>query len=170
MVIKDGKVLEDNLKRERFTADELLEQLRSKSVFKVADVEFATLETSGVLSVMLKPENQPLTPKHLKMSMMPVRQPIIVIMDGEILDEGLSNTGFTREWLQTELDKLGLALQNVFLGQVDAFGQLYVDLYNDSIQTPMPQAKDLLFATLKKSCANEMEQVVGPLKNILSVS
>jgi len=189
-VIKDGKILEDNLKKERFSADELMEQLRSKGVFNAADVEFATLEATGVLSVMLKPENQPLTPKHLGMLIPAHRQPLIVIMDGKLLDEGLANSGFTREWLQTELDKLGLAPNNVFLGQVDAFGQLYVDLYDDSIDAPLPQGKALLFTTLKKcqadlelfglstrapaakrmygSCADEMEQVVRSLSNVLT--
>ena len=63
VVIKDGKILEDNLKKERYTGDELLEQLRTKSVFRVADVEFAMLEANGDLSVLLKSELQPLTPK-----------------------------------------------------------------------------------------------------------
>jgi uncharacterized membrane protein YcaP (DUF421 family) len=191
VLIKDGKILEDNLKKERFSADELLEQLRTKGVFKVADVEFATLEATGTLSVLLKQENQPLTPKHMHMLMQRERQPVVVIMDGKILDEGLSASGFTREWLQSELDKLGLTLQNVFLGQVDAFGQLYVDVYNDSLEMPVPQAKALLFATLKKSqadlelfalttrstaasemysrCAREMDEVVTSLKTTLTV-
>ncbi|UUZ85443.1 DUF421 domain-containing protein [Paenibacillus sp. P26] len=43
----------------------MLEQLRKKSVFNVADVEFAILESSGELNVLLKKENQPLTAKHL---------------------------------------------------------------------------------------------------------
>ncbi|MCM3800533.1 DUF421 domain-containing protein, partial [Caldibacillus thermoamylovorans] len=59
--IKDGKIMEDNLKKERYTTDELLELLRKKNVFQVADVEFAVLEATGDLSVLLKKENQPLT-------------------------------------------------------------------------------------------------------------
>ena len=69
VLIKDGKILEDNLKKERYTGDELLEQLRTKSVFRVADVEFAMLEASGDLSVLLKSDLQPLTPKHLGMKL-----------------------------------------------------------------------------------------------------
>ena len=52
--IKDGKIMEDNLKKERYTIDELLELLRKKDVYQVADVEFAVLEATGDLSVMLK--------------------------------------------------------------------------------------------------------------------
>ena len=66
--IKDGKVMEDNLKKERYTTDELLALLRKKDVFQVSDVEFAVLEATGDLSVMLKKENQPLTPKDLNLT------------------------------------------------------------------------------------------------------
>ena len=51
---KDGKILEDNLKKEKYTSDELLELLRGKDAFSVADVEFAVLEPSGELNVLLK--------------------------------------------------------------------------------------------------------------------
>ena len=58
--IKDGKVMEDNLKKEKYTTDELLGLLRKKDVFDVADVEFGLLEANGDFSVMLKKQNQPL--------------------------------------------------------------------------------------------------------------
>src|SRR5699024_1301181 len=57
--IQDGKIMEDNLKREKFTADDLLENLRSKNIFQVSDVEFAVMEPTGALNVIPKKENQP---------------------------------------------------------------------------------------------------------------
>lgn len=152
--IKDGKILEDNLKKERYTTDELLELLRKDNVFKVADVEFAVLETTGDLSILLKKENQPLTPKDLNLTVASEKEPQTVIMDGEILDEPLATGGRSRQWLHTELAKLGVTIENVFLGQVDSYGQLTVDLFDDKIQVPSPQEKPLLFATMKKCQAN----------------
>ena len=61
VLIKDGKILEDNLKKEKYTSDELLELLRGKGAFSVADVEFAVLEPSGELNVLLKK-----IPSHLQ--------------------------------------------------------------------------------------------------------
>jgi uncharacterized membrane protein YcaP (DUF421 family) len=156
VVIKDGKVLEDNLKKERYTADELMEQLRTKNVFRVADVEFAMLEASGDLSVLLKKENQPLTPAHLGVKTAPEQEPQTVVMDGVIMDEPLATIGLNRGWLQTELDKMGIPLENVFLGQVDSYGQLFVDLYDDQLKVPAPSSKAALLATLKK-CAADLE-------------
>jgi len=189
VLIKDGKVLEDNLKKERLSSDELMEQLRKKMVFKVADVEFAIMEPSGDINVLLTRENQPLTPKHLGIKVGPEQESQAVIMDGEIMDEPLATLGLSREWLNTELEKLGLAIENVFLGQVDSYGELYVDLFDDQIKVPLPQEKAALFATLKKceadlmlfglttrnkkaqemyeQCANSMVQIIADLTPVL---
>lgn len=156
VVIKDGKILEDNLKKERYTGDELLAQLRTKSVFRMADVEFAMLEASGDLSVLLKSELQPLTPNHLGMKLNIEKPTQSVIMDGVIQDEPLAATGRGRGWLHTELVKLGVTKENVFLAQVDTHGELTVDLYDDKLKVPQPSERPALLATLKK-CEADLE-------------
>ncbi len=156
ILIKDGKVLEENLKKERLTTDELLEQLRSKDVFRLADVEFAVMESSGEVNVLLTRENQPLTPSHLGIKVAPEQETQAIIMDGNIMDEPLATIGLNRQWLDTELEKIGVAIENVFLGQVDSYGQLFVDLYDDQIIVPKSQNKATLFATLKK-CEADLE-------------
>ncbi|MEK5441621.1 DUF421 domain-containing protein [Fredinandcohnia sp. FSL W7-1320] len=154
--IQDGKVMEDNLKKEKFTIDELLAKLRNKDVFQVADVEFAVLETDGSLSVLLKKENQPITAKVLNLAVAPIKESQTVIMDGEIMHEPLSSSGHSQNWLETELDKIGVSIENVFIGQVDTHGQLTVDLYDDKIKVPSPQEKPLLLASIKK-CQADLE-------------
>ncbi|MDQ0900303.1 uncharacterized membrane protein YcaP (DUF421 family) [Paenibacillus sp. V4I7] len=156
VVVQDGKILENNLKKERYTGDELLEQLRTKSVFRVADVEFAMLEANGDLSVLLKSELQPLTPKHLGIKLNIEKPTQSVIMDGVIQDEPLAVTGRGRGWLHTELDKLGVTKENVFLAQVDTHGELTVDLYDDKLKVPQPVERPVLLANLKK-CEADLE-------------
>jgi len=156
ILIKKGKILEDNLKKERLTIEELLEELRGKNAFKVADVEFAIMEPNGDINVLLKKENQPLTPKQLNIKVGNEEEPQAVIIDGKIIPESLATLGLNQDWLNTELEKLGVTLENVFLGQVDAYGQLYVDLYDDKIKVPQPQQKAALLATLKK-CEADLE-------------
>nr|WP_263326210.1 DUF421 domain-containing protein [Neobacillus sp. Marseille-Q6967] len=154
VLIKDGKVLEDNLKKEKYTIDELSALLRQKNIFKIADVEFAVLEPEGDLSALLKKENRPITPKDLQMKVVNEKEPQTVIMDGKILDESLRSAGKSRSWLNTELTKLNATLDNVFIGQVDSYGELTVDLYDDKIQVPSPSQRPLLLATLKKTQAD----------------
>ncbi|RNB92365.1 DUF421 domain-containing protein [Brevibacillus fluminis] len=156
ILIKDGKLLEDNLKKERLTVEDVMEQLRLKNAFKVADVEFALMEASGEVSVLLKSQNQPITPQHLGIEVSPAEEPQAVIMDGVIMDEPLANMGLNRRWINTELAKAGVAVENVFLGQVDKAGELYLDLYDDKLQAPEPQERKLTMATLKK-CQSDLE-------------
>lgn len=154
--IKDGKIMEDNLKRERYTTDELLGLLRDKDVFQVSDVQFAILEATGDLSVMLKRENQPLTPKDLNMKVASIKEPQTVIMDGKIIDEPLATAGYSRAWLKIELEKLGVTIENVFLGQVNSYGEVTVDVFGDKLQVPSPQERPLILATMKK-CQADLE-------------
>lgn len=154
--IKDGKVMEDNLKKTRYSTEDLLSQLRAKNVYRVADVEFAVLEPSGDINVLLKKDYQPLTSKDMKIPISPIKQPETIIMDGKILDEPLATLGFNRRWLEMEVDKMGVAIENIYLGQVDSYGELTVDLFDDQIQVPKPIEKPLLLATIKK-CQADLE-------------
>ncbi|MCM3038200.1 DUF421 domain-containing protein [Paenibacillus motobuensis] len=156
VLIKDGKVLEDNLKKEKLTNEELMEQLRRKSIFKLSQVEYAVIEPDGQVNALLKDEYQPITPAHLGIRIPPEVEPQTVILDGKIMDEPLATAGLSRQWLNTELEKQGVTLDNVYVGQVDGYGQLYVDLYDDKIKIPQPQEKPLLLATLKK-CQADLE-------------
>ncbi|WIY61029.1 DUF421 domain-containing protein [Bacillus arachidis] len=156
VLVKDGKILEDNLKKEKYTSDELLELLRGKDAFNIADVEFAVLEPSGELNVLLKKDRQPLTAKDIGLKVPNEKEAQTVIMDGNVLDEPLSASGHNRAWLHAELEKIGVVIENVFLGQVDSYGQLTIDIYNDKIQMPSPQNKPLLLASLKK-CHADLE-------------
>ncbi|WP_174613741.1 DUF421 domain-containing protein [Virgibacillus ihumii] len=154
--IQNGKIMEDNLKKERFTTDDLLEELRDNNIFKVADVEFAVMEPTGKLNVLPKKENQPVTNKDLGLKPAPEKEPQTIIMDGKTLIEPLTNASLNTNWLETELDKMNISIENVFLGQVDSSGQLTVDLYDDMINVPSPSEKPLLLASMKK-CQADLE-------------
>lgn len=167
VIIQDGKVMEDNLKKERYSTDDLLENLRARSFFNVADVEFAILEPSGKLNVLAKKEKQPLTAKDLGIKLAAEKEPQTVIMDGEMLLDPLASLSLNPNWLETELDKINVTIENVFLGQVSSDGQLTVDLYDDQIVVPQPSEKPLLLATMKK-CQADLELFALATENKLS--
>ncbi|MDD4334251.1 MAG: DUF421 domain-containing protein [Desulfotomaculaceae bacterium] len=154
VLINHGKVLEDKLLEARLTPEDLLSQLRQKNVFNIADVEFAVLEPTGEVSALLKKNKQTVTPKTLGLNVGQESVPQTVMLDGIIMDEPLTAMGLNRRWLHTELEKVGVAPENVFIAQVDSMGQLYLDLFDDSIQVPKPKAKELVYATLKKCQAD----------------
>ncbi|KXG75468.1 DUF421 domain-containing protein [Thermotalea metallivorans] len=154
ILIKDGKIMEENLKQMGMTGEELLRELRGKNIFQLADVEFAMMETTGEINVLLKSDKKPATPYDFGKKVAPQGAPQTVILDGNVMDEPLSNMGLNRGWLKMQLEGMGIALENVFIGQVDASGDLYVDLFDDSIQPPRPKVKEMLYAVMEKSQAD----------------
>ncbi len=156
VLVKNGKIMEDNLSKERITGQEFLQEMRSKKAFNLADVEFAVMETTGDINVSLKADKKPITSYDLGKQIGSKTEPQTVILDGNILNEGLTNAGLNRGWLTTQLEIKGVALENVFLGQVDSSGDLYVDLFDDMIQVPKTQVKEMLYASIQKSEADLM--------------
>jgi len=156
ILIKQGKIMEDNLLRLRLTGAELLREIRAKNVFNLSDVEFAVMETTGDINVLLKSNYKPITPHDLGQKAAPQTEPQTVILDGKMLDEPLAVMGLNREWLKLQLEKLEVSLANVFIGQVDSDGELYVDLFDDTVQLPEPKVKELLYANLMKVQADLM--------------
>nr|WP_211184520.1 DUF421 domain-containing protein [Paenibacillus lemnae] len=157
VLIRDGKIQEQSLKKERMSSDELMEQLRKKSVFDLADVEFAIMESSGEVNVRLVSEKQPLTPKDLNMNPFQQEEPMVVVMDGEIMEEPLKQSGKSTHWLNQQLKKSGVTPKEVYLGQISSEGSLNLDLYND--KKPLPEQKNQpgsLYAALKQ-CEVELE-------------
>lgn len=154
VVIKHGKIMEDQLKKMRYTPEDVLQQLRSKQIFNLADVEFAVMESTGEINAILKANQQPITPKHLGVQTSPEVGAQTVILDGNIMDEPLGTMGLSRGWLRTELEKIGVSPENVFIAQVDGMGDLYIDLFDDAIQTPKPTTRQLLYTTLEQARAD----------------
>lgn len=153
--VSDGKILEQNLRKEKYTIDEFLEQLRKKDIFAVEDIEFATLESNGDLSVLLKKPKQPATYGDLHPEAPHRREPQTIIMDGDILDEPLAQFGLNRAWLDAELEKRNVLIENVFLAQVNSSGELSVDLYNDHLKNTPMKDKLLTLVTLDK-CSSDL--------------
>jgi uncharacterized membrane protein YcaP (DUF421 family) len=154
ILIKQGKIMEENLRQVRFTAEELLKGLRQKDVFNVADVEFAVLETTGDLNVLLKSDKKPVTPHDLAWKVLPQGESQTVVLDGNIINEGLTNMGLNQRWLNEQLESAGVALENVFVAQVNSVGELYLDLFDDAVQMPQLKVRELLYAGLEKAQAD----------------
>lgn len=131
-VIKDGKILEDNLKSIRIPIEELLSELRTMGVFNIADVQTALFEPGGKISVQKKFQKQPVTPGDLNISPQYQGLPVTLIMDGVMMENSLKSLNLAKAWLQHQLAKQNISdMSNVSLAQLDTSGNLYVDLKGD---------------------------------------
>ncbi|VBB09468.1 Hypothetical protein LUCI_4763 [Lucifera butyrica] len=150
VLIKHGKIMEENLLQTGTTGEELLSTLRSHNAFNLADVEFAVMEHTGDISVLAKSGKMPVSASDLGIKVEPQAEPQTVILDGNILNESLSSLGLNKEWLGIQLENTGVSLDNVFIGQVNSSGDLYLDLFDDSVAVPQPKVKEMLYANFEK--------------------
>jgi uncharacterized membrane protein YcaP (DUF421 family) len=126
--IENGNIDEKALKREKYTTDELLEQLRKKNIFRAEDVEFAALDTNGDLSVLLKKNKQPVIYEDINVSLRKATPPQTIISDGKVDIGALEKISLTEMWLKSELSKRNLSIKDVFLAQSDEEGHITFDL------------------------------------------
>lgn len=126
VLVENGKINEKVLRNEMVSLTDLLEQLRSKNVYNIADVEFAILETNGQLSVIPKSQKRPLNPEDMNIPTKYEGLPIDLIIDGEIMYKNLEKAELDEGWLRLELGKFGFAsLQDVLFASIDTEGKLY---------------------------------------------
>lgn len=132
VMIQNGKIFEENLRKIRYNMDDLMMQLREKGVFDLSEVEFAILETHGQLSVLKKSQNLPATPLDLNISTKYKGVSSEIIRDGKIVEQNLKQNNLNYEWLYNELVSRNIKnTSDIFLATLSTDGNLYIDLRDD---------------------------------------
>lgn len=127
ILIANGKIQRKEMRKARYNIDDLLTQLRERDVFNVADVEFAVLETSGQLTVSLKPQKKPLSAEDLKIRTDYEGMPLTLVDDGEVNIKGLEDANLSLEWLEKELKKRNIkSVKDVFYASLSVNGDIYL--------------------------------------------
>lgn len=131
VLIQNGKIIEKNLSKSKFTINDLLEELRIKDVFNIADVEFAILETSGRLSVLKKASRQPVSPSDMNLPTPNQGLCANVIIDGKLMRQNMKQVNIDEQWLTNELQKSSISsISDILLAYCDANGTLHIDKKN----------------------------------------
>jgi len=127
LLIRNGKILEKNMRKELYTINDLLEQLRFHSISSIRDVEYGILETNGQLSVMLKSNKRPLTTEDMNVAADQESFDHDVIIDGKLIGRTLEKLNLNREWLDQQLKEFGVTdYSQVFYAAIDNKNQLHV--------------------------------------------
>lgn len=119
ILIDNGKILQDNLRRTRVTLDELTGHLREKEVLDICTVQYAILETNGNLSVFPYPRFRPADAEDAAVAVKEQHLPITLIEDGWLSEDNLKKAGKDRKWLEKQLRKNKTAAADVLLLTVD---------------------------------------------------
>ena len=127
VLVRNGRIVEKELRFLRYNLSDLLEQLRVKGVPEVGDVEFAVLETNGELSVVAKSQKRPVQPQDLQLDTTYEGLPLPLIIDGKIKAGSLKKACLDRQWLETEIQKHGLHRpQEILYASLSTDGTLFV--------------------------------------------
>ncbi|MFV9510923.1 DUF421 domain-containing protein [Tepidibacillus sp. LV47] len=129
ILIANGKILDKEMARQRYSIDDLLIQLREKNIQDIAEVEFAILEPSGKLSVFQKPSHQPVTKGDLQLKDNRYNGlPVPLVADGEILLENLQKINKDEAWLKEQLNKKGYTdMKELYFVSIDHAGHFFID-------------------------------------------
>ncbi|MGG3283806.1 DUF421 domain-containing protein [Paenibacillus solani] len=138
VIIENGKILDDNLRKNDLTIDTLNQMLRQKDIFDYSEIEYALLEINGKISVMKKKQHQNVTLKDLrKGSNASQKMPVELIMDGNLLEKNMKVNSIPLDWILEKLKARGKKVNDVFYAVKGTDGQLYIDFYKDKIQHPI---------------------------------
>lgn len=122
VVIRDGIVDQKQLKRLRFTMDDLFDQLRQKDVFDISDVRYAIVETNGQLSVMLKPEKETVTAEMADIPNKTKGLLCMVINDGKFLKRSFKECEMNEKKLNEILEIENTKIDDVLFMVADKEG------------------------------------------------
>ncbi len=122
IIIRDGKLDLKKIKELRFTIDDILEALRQKDIFDISKVQYAVVETNGTISVMLKPQFEPVTRADLSLETADNGMPCAVIVDGRIIKTDFDSCNMTMEKLKKIIKKDKINVENTLLMTIDKNG------------------------------------------------
>ena len=125
-LVEHGSIRQQEMRKCRFTVDELAEELRKSGVSDVSQVQYAVLETDGTMNVILNPEERPATAGQLGIRSGDDGYGVILIEDGTLLRENLQAMGRDESWLRGELRRRNVrSIREVYCLILFESGRLY---------------------------------------------
>lgn len=127
VLIENGDLNQAELKKQRITINDLMEQLRIGGCPSISDVEYAIMESNGDLSIIPKADKKPLTPSDMMLEKERETMPVVLITDGIVYEKNIVSAGWTKQQLSDALASHGIDdSSDVFLAFCDDSSQLHI--------------------------------------------
>lgn len=131
IIINDGKLYRDNMKKAKLELSEFLLLCRQEGYFNLNDIQTAVFEYNGKLSILPKSTKRPINPEDMELNPKPEHIGTEIIMDGRVIDDNLKRKGLNDDWLRKELKKQGYkSAKEIFLGVCYDENQLTLFCYS----------------------------------------
>lgn len=126
IIIQDGKINQQEMRKLRYSIDDLMESLREINIFDIKDVQFAIVETTGKINVYQKFGAQNVTAQMMGLKGTNENPPVVLISDGKLLKKAFNNTKLGEGWVWQLLKEKKLQIKDVFLLSADDNGDYYL--------------------------------------------
>ena len=125
ILVENGKIMQENLRKTRVTLDELSGHLREKDVLDIGAVQYAILETNGNLSVFPYPKEKPASAKDAGIQVKPQYIPLTLVSDGTVLTDNLKKTNKDLAWIEKKLSEHQADIKSTYLLTVDGADRIF---------------------------------------------
>ncbi len=131
ILIFKGEIMDKEMRRQRYNINDLMGQLREKNIFNISDVEYAILETTGELTVLVKSTKRPVNLEDL--NIIPAHEdiPLPLVLDGEVIQENLDYLNLSQSWLKDEFEKRNLTISDALYAGMDSRGNIFIGKKQD---------------------------------------
>lgn len=137
ILIKHGKIIEKNIKKEHLSLIQLTAILRTNGYPKIDDIEYAILEPTGEISIIPKPDIRGLTVSDLNLYQEYEGLPIGVIIDGKVQKKNLKLINKDKTWLDAKLKEKDISSikEIIYAYAIDQKDEIIVNFKNENIDT-----------------------------------
>lgn len=115
VIIKDGKIIRENLSKNMVTIDDLVSEARVAGYFCLDDINTAIIEANGRFSFELKEKEKPTSKKDIGMNSKNSGLVYNLIIDGKVIKENLKYASVNMKWLNQQLNVLGKKSNDILL-------------------------------------------------------
>ncbi|HEK9098984.1 DUF421 domain-containing protein [Bacillus cereus] len=134
VLIRNGIVNRDQLKKSRMNLNQLQSLLRQSETFSMREVAYCYLEANGSLSILKQSAYQKTTQEDFNLPRTSVHVPVTIIRDGEVLQDELNDLGRDEQWIKYELKKQGITeYKHVFIAEWLEGDGLFVQTFDCTI-------------------------------------
>ena len=145
VLVRNGRICEKELSRLCFDLSDLMEGIRSSGIIGLHETGCVVLETNGTLSVFPRAASRPLSPQDMNLTPAEESLPVVLIADGSVRQQAVSEAGIDPEQLRRQLNTWGFQDESqVLLCCFDGPDQFFVQGYDDR--------KSAIRAKLKDTC------------------
>ncbi|EJE7235296.1 DUF421 domain-containing protein [Clostridium sporogenes] len=129
IVIQEGKFIVKNLRKIRYSIDNILQMLREKDIFDINDVHIGIVEANGNISILKKTNKTEVTIEDLNLQKGTSSLSYPVIIEGEVYKNVLSKLNLTEEWLNQQLINIGVKSEKeIFFASVNNKNEFHASL------------------------------------------